>query len=171
MTITLNEAEQKLAVYLAKQRHAKARANGKPDKQIGPQSSHETDLQGIGAEIAFCRMNNIYPDTEVGHTPDADCIMADGKTVDVKATKHQNGHLLVARWKQPGAVGLYALMVGEFPTYRMAGVMPSDELLVDDRLKDFGHGKGFAASQKELRFCDQGHRPFPYDMLTRKPAA
>lgn len=150
MTITLNDAEQKLATYLAKLRHAKARAAGKTDMQIGPQSSHETDLQGIGAEIAFCRMHNIYPDTEVGHTPDADCLMSDGRTVDVKATKHANGHLLVARWKKADAVDIYALMVGEFPCYRMAGVMPSGELLRDGRLKDFGHGKGYAASQSEL---------------------
>jgi hypothetical protein len=164
MILTLNETEQKLAVYLAKQRHAKARAKGITDKQIGPQDSHETDLQGIGAEIAFCRLLNVYPDTDTGHTPDHDCVLPSGQTVDVKATKHPNGHLLVARWKSPAAVQTYALMVGAFPSYRLAGFMPSAELFKDERLKNFGHGEGYAAAQNELRFADQGHRPFPHDM-------
>jgi hypothetical protein len=155
MTITLNDAEQKLATYLAKQRHAKARAGGVTDKQIGPQSSHETDLQGIGAEIAFCRIANVYPDTDTGHTPLADCVLPCGSTVDVKATKHPNGHLLVAKWKDPNAVTAYALMVGQFPAYRMAGIAPSSEVFRPERLKNFGYGEGYAVGQGEL-LNDQG---------------
>jgi hypothetical protein len=147
MTITLNDAEQKLAHYLAKRRHAEARSRGITDRQIGPQSSSETDLQGIGAEIAFCRIFNVYPDTEVGHTPLADCTLPCGSTVDVKATKHQNGHLLVAKWKAPDAVTAYALMVGTFPNYRIAGMAPSESIFRPDRLKNFGHGEGYAVGQ------------------------
>jgi hypothetical protein len=150
MTITLNEAEQKLATYLAKQRHSNNRERGVTDRRVGPQSSHETDLQGIGAEIAFCRIINVYPDTDVGHTPLADCVTINGHTVDVKATKHQNGHLLVAKWKDPQGVHAYALMVGEFPTYRMAGMAPSYEVFRPDRIKNFGHGEGYAVGQGEL---------------------
>ena len=149
MNIVLNEAEQKLAAYLARERYSKARVNGRVDRQIGPQSSSETDLEGIGSEIAFCKLFNIYPDTEINHTPDEDCVLSNGIKVDVKATKYENGHLLVARWKKP-VVEMYALMVGTFPKYRMAGFMPVKEMLKDFRLKDFGHGQGYAANQKEL---------------------
>ena len=147
--ITLNESEQKLSRFLAKMRHDQARAKGRTDKQIGPQSSEETDLEGIGAEIAFCKLFNIYPDTEIGHTPDADCILRTGERVDVKATRHTNGHLLAVPWKTD-AVDLFALIIGTFPTYRLAGFMTSAELLQPTRLKDFGHGKGYAARQDEL---------------------
>jgi hypothetical protein len=159
MTITLNDAEQKLATYLAKQRHARARASGKTDRQIGPQSSHDTDLEGIGAEIAFCRLLNIYPDTDVGHTPLADCVLPCGSTVDVKATKHQNGHLLVAKWKDPQGVHAYALMVGAFPAYRIAGMAPSHEVFKPDRLKNFGHGAGYAVGQEELCYPNAQAHP------------
>jgi hypothetical protein len=75
--------------------------------------------------------------------------LPDGKTVDVKATPYDGGHLLAARWKKCN-VQMYSLMVGKFPTYRHAGMMPAKELLREGRLKNFGYGESFAASQSEL---------------------
>lgn len=151
LLIELNLAEQKLAQYLAQQRYRAGRRAGIEDRQIGPQSSYETDLQGIAAEIAVAKTLNVYPDLEVGHTPDADLMTRDGRQLDVKATKYSTGHLLAAPWKDKGgAVDEYVLVVGKFPRYRIAGVMSRDELLRDERLKDLGHGRGYAATQAEL---------------------
>jgi hypothetical protein len=150
--ITLNKAEQKLATYLAKCRYANARANGIPDKKIGPQSNWQTDLEGIGAEIAYCKAMNLYPDLEItqGYTPTEDCVTPHGDSVDVKTTKYRNGHLLATLKKAKKSCDLYALVVGSFPSYRIAGHMSHDELCRDDRIKDMGHGKGYAAPQDEL---------------------
>lgn len=58
----LNEAEQRLCRYLAKARCAVNRASGKPNPIIGPQLQEETELEGIGGELAFCKLYQIYPD-------------------------------------------------------------------------------------------------------------
>jgi hypothetical protein len=149
MTITLNDAEQKLARYLAASRHASNRSEGTKNSRIGPQSDEQTDLEGIGAEIAFCKIHNIYPDTQIAERPAADAYLPDGTTVDVKATPYPNGHLLAVRWKKCD-VQMYSLMVGTFPTYRHAGMMPAPELLRPERLKNFGYGDSYAAKQSEL---------------------
>lgn len=148
--VTLNVAEQKLARFLARARYEKNRKSGTPDLKMGPQSCEETDLEGIGAEIAFAKAHNCYPDLSTDHRPDADVLLGDGRTVDVKATKYPSGHLLAMRTKRGKSVDVFALMVGAFPTYRLAGVMTYEELINDQRLKDFGYGPVFAASQESL---------------------
>ena len=149
MIISLSIAEQKLARFLAASRHKNARSKGIINSKIGDQSDEDTDLEGIGSEIAFCKIANVYPDLQTDYLPEEDAVLRTGDTVDVKATKYENGHLLVAKWKQPN-VSLYALMVGRFPQYRFAGFFPSRDMLSPSRLKDFGHGQGFSANQGEL---------------------
>jgi hypothetical protein len=151
MNIKLNEAEQKLAIYLAKSRYKNARGKNISNQKIGPQSNEMTDLNGIGAEIAFCKINNCYPDTSITEKlPFADALTGNGYFVDVKTTTYQSGHLVAAKWKTGEGVDYYCLVIGNFPEYRIAGYMKKDELLQDSRLKDLGHGKGFAAEQNEL---------------------
>jgi hypothetical protein len=151
MIIELNQAEQKLAIYLAKSRHKNARGNNIVDRKIGDQSSEMTDLNGIGAEIAFCKANNCYPDTSIGEgLPYADALTSNGNFIDVKTTTYPNGHLVAAPWKTGQGVNYYCLLVGDFPSYRIAGYMSKEDLLQKSKLKDLGRGSGFAAEQKEL---------------------
>ena len=49
-TITLNDAEQRLAKYVARARTDNARSINLAQTKIGPQSQYETDLEGMGAE-------------------------------------------------------------------------------------------------------------------------
>lgn len=148
--VTLNECEQRMAHWLAKQRHAMNRQSGTQNQRVGPQSDEETDLEGIGAEIAFCRMMNVYPDLSLDGRPNHDAVFF-GSTVDVKATKYRNGHLLAVRGKVDKPAEIYALMVGEFPSYRFAGLMPSCSFLLPERIADFGYGQSYAASQSDLQ--------------------
>jgi len=155
MKIILNIAEQKLSKYLGQKRFENARKKNKPNMKIGGQSNYETDLNSIGAEIAFCKMFNLYPDTEtdLNDLPVFDAITRQGRLVDIKSTKYENGHLLVAPWKDKNNVDYYCLMVGDFPKYRFCGMISSNELFNLPK-KDFGHGEGFAASQGQLCFDD-----------------
>lgn len=150
--IKLSKAERKLAYYVARKRYESARSAGVANSRIGPQSNEQTDLDGIAAEIAFCKAFNIYPDLEIDSVafPDFDCVLSDGRTVDVKATRYESGRLIAAKWKKPESVDLYALMVGVFPEYRFAGVMESVELINPQRLCQMPKGKAYAASQNEL---------------------
>ena len=150
MIITLNEAEQRLARFIATGRTNAARSNHITDRKMGSQSNEQTDLEGIAAEIAFCKMHNVYPDLNINARPAADCVLPNGLSVDVKATRYDSGRLLAVRWKKTN-VHMFALMVGEFPSYRYAGAMSAVELLREERLRDFGHGLGYAADQSELQ--------------------
>jgi hypothetical protein len=151
--VILNEAEQRLAQYLAKRRHDAARMDGIPDMKMGPQSAYDTDLEGIAAEIAFCKIMNVYPDTDivVGTRPISDAYTTSMGSVDVKATKYKNGRLLATTKKYANHPDSYALMVGEFPRYKFVGWVPAEELLMKKNIRDLGHGEGYALDQSMLR--------------------
>ena len=151
MNIELNLAEQKLAIYLARGRFQNARKLGKPNMKMGDQSNEQTDIEGVGAEIAYCKMMNVYPDTEIAENlPSEDAVLPDGRFVDVKVTKYSSGRLLVTLKKKVGDVDLYVLITGEFPKYRIVGQMDSAEIIKESRIGDLGHGPGYMATQDEL---------------------
>lgn len=149
MIVTLNEAEQALARAIAEARMTSAAAAGSKDMTQGKLPPEVMDLEGAGAEVAFCKIANVWPDTEPGAKA-VDAWTRYGVAVDVKSTSHEAGRLLAVRWKKRGDVAVYVLMVGKFPTYRCAGFLDSDELLRNERLKDLGRGLTYCASQDEL---------------------
>ena len=155
--VSLNRAEQKLAQFIAKERHLHNSRNGIANRRMGPQSDAQTDLEGIAAEIAFAKYTNVYPDLDTdGDThPVYDVVLHDGKLVDVKSTTYPNGRLIVAPWKDVDAVDVYVLVVGTFPNYRIAGGMESQHLMRSHRMKDLGHGEVFVANQDELKPIDE----------------
>lgn len=150
MIIELNDAEQRLARYLALARYRNARKKGIVNHRIGPQSDELTDLEGIGGEIAFCKMMNLYPDLQIEYIPGYDCVLPDGTKVDVKTTKYENGKLLSVPWKEPKDIDVFALMIGGIPRYRYAGMMKAKELLQEHRKQNLGHGVVYVATQDEL---------------------
>jgi hypothetical protein len=157
-SITLNPAEERLARYLAEARTQANRRRSAVDPIRGPQSASESELEGVAAELAFCRLFNVYPDLTVGD-PDKgfDCILS-GKTVDVKATKYSNGMLICVEWKTK-VPDYFALMTGTIPTYEFRGFMAGAELIHECRLKNhFNRGLVYAAQQSELRLStERGH--------------
>ena len=151
MKVTLNEAEQRLARFVAAKRNEAAATAGRTNCRRADATDQEINVEGIAAEIALCKLLNCYPDLETaGPLPEYDALARTGVTVDVKATHYPNGRLLALPWKAGKAPDIYALMVGKFPTYRCAGIMRADELLAPERLTDLGHGKTYAAEQAEL---------------------
>jgi hypothetical protein len=148
--IELNIAEQKLAKFLAAQRHNAARKNNINNAKMGPQSDEETDLEGIAAEIAFCKIMNVYPDLQVGVLEYADAFTTKMGAVDVKTTKYKNGRLLARKSKIGNEPDSYALMIGEFPVYRFVGWIDAKSLIDKQNLIDLGHGEGYALPQERL---------------------
>lgn len=151
--IKLNEAERRLAIYVAKKRYSNNRAKGRHDGKIGPQSNWETDLEGIAAEIAFCKHMNVYPDLEVdsdGELPDWDCAHPIMGRVDVKGTKYGHGRLLAVKSKSNHPADSYALMIGAFPSYKYVGWAKAADLFKDQNITNLGHGEGYAMTQENL---------------------
>lgn len=158
--VLLNDGEQFVCRQLAKMRHENNRKADVKNSKIGGQSDEVTDLEGIGAEMAFCLLFNVYPDLSISPRSsmegqdDGDLILHNGKTVDVKATRYLTGKLIAVPWKV-SKVDYFALMVGEFPQYEFKGLMRSDELLKESRLGTLGHGPTFIASQRELKDLEE----------------
>ena len=148
--VTLDKTEQDIAEALAKRRYNAARQAGVSNAKIGPQSNWKTDLEGIGSEFAFCKLFNLFPDLTVGARKGGhDCVLLDYK-VDVKSTKYKTGRLLARKTKSLEDADIYALMIGEFPTYRFVGWAWGQELLREENIIDLGHGEGFALGQENL---------------------
>jgi hypothetical protein len=150
--IKLNKIEQKLAKLVAKERYDTNRENKVVNNRIGKQSNEQTDLNGIGAEIAFCKYANLYPDYSVfPRKGGADCISRTGKKIDVKTTTYSTGHLIAVGTTTIGNVDVYVLMIGDFPIYEFKGWCTEDELIQNKNLKDFGYGKlSYSLSQEQL---------------------
>lgn len=148
--ISLTPTERKLAEYIAKSRYERSRKWGIEDRKMGDQSNEMTDLEGIAAELAFCNYMNIYPALDVSRYNDWDCILRDGRRVDVKTTAYPSGRLIAATWKKNRQIDLFVLMLGQYPTYRCIGYMTAKDLLSEERLTNLGHGPIYAASQAEL---------------------
>lgn len=150
--ITLSENEQRLARFIGQKRYATARSNNVKNLKIGDQSNEEIDLEGFGAELAFCKLMNIYPDLETGDSlPNFDCVSRFGVTIDVKTTKHKTGHLLATLKKKNNPPDKYVLIIGEFPSYQIVGEIGADEFLQDSNIKSLGKGDGYVLSQAELQ--------------------
>lgn len=155
--VTLSEDEQYIAKYLAKKRYQTSRENGVFDAKKGDQSNEFVDLEGISGEMAFCKIFNVYPDMDikvVNQTNDVgDCVYK-GYSIDVKTTAHKSGRLICATWKNDN-VDIYALMVGQFPTYEFRGFAMAEALKREENLTDLGNpskGKVYALNQNQLKF-------------------
>lgn len=149
MIVTLNEAEQALARAIAEARMTSAAAAGSKDMTQGKLPPEVMDLEGAGAEVAFCKIANVWPDTEPGAKA-VDAWTRIGIAVDVKSTWREDGRLLAGRWKKSGEVAAYVLMIGKFPTFKCVGFMPAEKLISNERLRNLGNGPTYTADQNEL---------------------
>jgi hypothetical protein len=151
--VSLNPQGQAICRALPKKRHANNRKAGTRNAKRGPQSNEQTDLEGIGAEFAFAKLFNSYPDFSIqprnADEDGGDCKLRDGRAVDLKATQCPTGKLIAVPWKKAGAK-LFALMTGVFPNYVFRGFMEPGELLRAERLGSLGHGPTYIAEQDEL---------------------
>lgn len=151
--ITLNENEQRLAKFLAKSRYETNRANNVKDLKVGTDSNETVDLEGMAAEIAYCKLMNLYVDMETDppEMPSFDCVSRLGVRVDVKSTKYRDGHLIATLKKVNNPPDKYVLVVGKLPTYSIVGEVWSVDLLEEGNIKNFGYGPCYALSQSELK--------------------
>ena len=115
---------------------------------------HTMNLNGFGAELAFCRLVNaefdFTTDETENHFLNPDCTLADGKTIDVKTTIYPGGKLIVRTGKEDVHVDAYALMIGTFPSFTFRGWATYEEIIRDVNLQNLGYGDNYALEQGEL---------------------
>ena len=147
MKIGLNVLEQQLARKVAELRQYVNQSNGVKDQQQCQQS--DICLQGVGAELAFCKLFNLYPDleTKLRKYPDHDCVFK-GLKVDIKSSRKPN--LNVKLTKQHAEVDAFALMVGEFPCYTFVGHALKATVCQPENIYDTGNGPYYTLRQEQL---------------------
>lgn len=118
-------------------------------------TGEEGDVDGVGAELALAKLFNVYPDCSIQpRRGGADLIVA-GVPIDVKTTRYPNGHLVATRYKQSGDCDVYALLVGQLPTYEVKGFCTEAQLFAMQNIKDLGHGPTRAVAQPDLITWDE----------------
>jgi|26BtaG_2_1085354.scaffolds.fasta_scaffold71528_1 hypothetical protein len=142
--IKLNAIEQGLVLILVEKRREENLKSDYTfeDMNLGDNNAEEKMKNAIGAELAFCKLVNSYPDLQYKDRRISDTRLSNGKTVDVKNTDKEEGNLLVPLWKDRKQSDIYVLMIGTFPEYRCAGYAAKDEVFLDQNISDPGlHGR------------------------------
>jgi len=152
--VTLTNLEQEIARLLAGQRFRSAREMGAVATLYGNGNPLKRELGAAGAELAFCRIADVYPDLDGEHPGVYDAWTRGGEWIDVKHSEQKDARLLVKATPDRLTIhrcDWYVLMVGVFPTFTYAGRMHADELLVEARLDRTLTFPAYAARQDELK--------------------
>jgi hypothetical protein len=153
-TITLSDEDQELCIRVAREICENSKRKNVRNRKIGSRSDEWTELNGTGGECGFCRMfgtkfdDSIRPRSSVNGTDHGDTVLHD-LTIDVKTTHWATGRLVVGHWKN-SSIDLFALMIGEFPTYTFMGFMIASDLIKPEKQREKFKG-GYTAEQSELR--------------------
>lgn len=148
--ITLTEAEQRIVRFIAGSRmKANIRNGTNPTLYYGTdKTAHEID--SYGAEIAYCKIVNCYPDLHIDAYQKFDAVLSGGVKVDVKQTAREGGRLMVKVKDRSEVPDYYALMIRRFPSYRLAGHIAAAVLLVEARIDYKLPHPAYCAMQEEL---------------------
>jgi hypothetical protein len=130
MIIKLTETECEFARILGAKRRGSNRANNITDKLVARENPMDMDIQGVGAEIAFAKAYGFYPPFDIGIRSGSCDFVVNGKTVDVKTSKHKNARLIVAPDKinEGHSCDIYVLATGELPTFNFRGYALKDDI-------------------------------------------
>ena len=160
MRAELNDLEKEMGEMIARKRYDLNRKNNTKDLAVlgkAFNNSIDADIEGLWAELAFCKVAKIYPDEvfRLGYTSkrkggDVGDAVINGMHNDVKSTKTETGRLITMQ--KTALVDSYVLLIGKEGKYRIAGAMESSKLCVPER---YGHHKlfrvpCFMATQDEL---------------------
>ena len=123
--------------------------------------------EGICAELAFCKIKNLYPDLSIHEKVQlVDCVWR-GYKVDVKNTT--TGRLLIQK-DDSGVFGnpieIYVLMIGKIPRYQYFGWAWKWELIRRENIRNLGdyHHKPFCLDIPALHTED----PTPKQSIMRE---
>tara|TARA_Y100000310_G_scaffold339234_1_gene431299 strand:+ start:4470 stop:4934 length:465 start_codon:yes stop_codon:yes gene_type:complete len=152
MEVELDNGEILMATMLGLLRNSVNRAAGVVDRKKGDLDPTTMDIDGMAAEVAFCKFQNLYPDFSLNPQKlTYDCLTQDGNKVDIKQTHYLDGRLLVNTDKVKAETTHYVLVIGRVPKFRMAGYVEKEEIFRDENLTDLHGRKVYAVEQERLK--------------------
>jgi len=156
-TVSLNQLEKRLAVYIGRQRESLSRSLSVSNHKMAHEDPIKADIEGAMGEIAFCKLLNTYPHDvfelcvrSAADGSDYGDVAMNGLRIDIKTSAYKTARLLAVT-KNPN-VDMLILMTGEEGVYTLAGGMMADEMYKDSR---YGNHVGlrkpcYAAEHNEL---------------------
>jgi len=160
--IELTPIEQEIVKMVSVARFEHARKNKYKATIYNGTPAMKNETDSYGAEVAYCRLMNVYPDFVIEKTPWFDATLRDGSKVDVKQTKYKGGKLMAKHKPREGIPDLYALMIGVFPSYRYVGELRGEELLTEDRIDTSLANPAYTARQGELTWREPEQKDFEF---------
>lgn len=154
-TVTLTIIEQRLARTLARAWTEYDNTIDYPGT-ISGLDDLTNNTNAIGAELAFCRIHNIYPNLNLNGFERHDCTLPDGTKVDVKYSPHENPnyHLIVQIKNYKKYPDVYALMTGTWPIYHYWGYVPKKDIIRPERINNNLPVPAYAYPRKELHVSE-----------------
>jgi len=136
--ISLINTEIEVAKLIAQKRIETNRSANIINTPYAGYPQEKLDEHAAGAELAFCKFMNLYPDlTTHIRSGGPDCIY-NGARFDVKNTRHANGWLVVKACKNINDCDAYVLVTGMLPDYKIVGYMKSIDVF-DQKYRHIHH--------------------------------
>ena len=121
------------------------------DQQMGEQDTWAIDIDGMVGEICVAKHLNLCPDLTVGiRKGGSDLITHQGKSIDVKTTRHKNGKLLATLKKIESQSDRYVLVIVDDHGGQISGWASKEQLFQEQNKTDLGYGVGYALNQDQL---------------------
>ena len=137
-TVSLNELEKRLAVYIGRQRTAMNRNVTATNHKLAHEDPIKADIEGVMGELAFCKLLSTYPHDvfEISVRSAADGqdygdVTMNGLRIDIKTSAYKSARLLAVT-KNPN-VDMLILMTGEDGVYTLSGGIWAEEMYKDSR--------------------------------------
>jgi len=148
--IELTEAELYICRSLGVMRRSTA-MHRVVDQQMGQQDKWGIDIDGVVGEFCVAKLLNLCPDLTIGiRKGGADLLTREGKTVDVKTTRHKDGRLLATLKKIESQCDRYVLVIVDDFGGTIVGWSTKERLFVEHNKINLGHGVGYALNQNQL---------------------
>ena len=149
MIIPITHELQMFSQIIGSIRTTVNRRGGTADQKMGPQNGMQSDIDGVLAELAFCKYFNVWPDLTIGGRRGSFDCMVDGKRVDVKSTRVASGRLL-ATMKQTDDIDYYVLAIIGAKEINFPGYINFEDLRREENIVNLGWGNGYGVEQHQL---------------------
>jgi hypothetical protein len=136
-TITLTDLEKKIAVIMGTARYEAVKAWFE-ERGLECRDSLKANVLGAEAELAFCKMFNVYPDWTTNSRVGGFDIVFPGLRTEVKGAPDwgRNTLLMVQNKESPDDFDIGVLMIGSDGQYRFGGWLWSHEICKSESLAD-----------------------------------
>ena len=128
--VTLNKFEQFTVEELVKKIGQQYIELGWQDRLMcdyTDEDKKQLKIDGHGAEMAFAKMFNCFPDLSVSPRQHGHDIILDGIKIAIKEPRYTKNPYLVA-WRENPDVEIYVLMICKYPIYEYGGWIDANTL-------------------------------------------